>query len=56
MEGHAGCNLLGNLEGEEIVYRRSKDLIIFWAKRFKGYEGLPSGSLLQDWSMSIGVT
>lgn len=43
----------GYSEPAYLVYRRSKDLIIFWARRCKGYEGLPSGSLVRDWANSI---
>lgn len=37
------------------VYRRTKDLILFWARGCKGYEGLPNGALVRNWDITIGV-
>lgn len=45
----------GTVEPAYQVYRRVKDMIIFWIRRCKGYEGLPSGSLVRDWQNSIGI-
>lgn len=38
------------------VYRRAKDLVIFWARRCKGYEGVPNGDLLHNWERVIGIS
>lgn len=46
----------GHLDLEYQVYRWAKDLIIFWARRCKGYEGLPQGALVWDWSNTIGAS
>lgn len=45
----------GHSEPAYIVYRRSKDLIIFWVRRCKGFDGIPSGALVMDWSSVIGM-
>lgn len=38
----------GHSEPAYMMYRRSMDLIIFWAKRCKGFDGLPNGTLVRD--------
>lgn len=37
------------------VYRRAKDLILFWAKRCKGYEAIPNGDVIHHWERIIGI-
>lgn len=37
------------------VYRRAKELILFWARWCKSYEGIPNGALLRHWDRIVGV-
>lgn len=36
------------------MVRRAKELVVFWAKRCKGFEGVPNGDLLRHWASVIG--
>lgn len=36
------------------VVRRAKELVVFWARRCKGFEGVPNGDLLRHWDSAIG--
>lgn len=45
----------GHSEPTWQVYRRAKDLILFWAKRCKGYEVIPNGNVMHHWGRIIGI-
>lgn len=47
------CN--GQAEPTWQTYRWSKDMLLFWARICKGYEGLPNGALVRNWDSTIGV-
>lgn len=38
------------------VYKKTKDLVVFWAKRCKGFEAVPNGDLISHWDNVIGTT
>lgn len=38
-----------------MIYRHSKDLIIFRARRCKDFDGIPNGALVRDLSGVIGM-
>lgn len=46
----------GQAEPAWKVYRRAKELIVFWARRCKGYDGLTQGDLLRHWEVGIGLS
>lgn len=37
------------------VYRKAKDLILFWARRCKGYDDIPIGDIHRHWERVIGL-
>lgn len=50
-------NHVFNGQGEPTwqTYRRAKDMLLFWVRRCKDYEGLPNGALVRNWNSTIGV-
>lgn len=38
------------------MFRRVRELILFWARRCNGYEGIPNKALLRDWDNITGCS
>lgn len=38
------------------MYMRVKEFVIFWARRCKGYVGIPKGAVVKDWANCVGAT
>lgn len=45
----------GHSEPTWKVYRQAREYIVLWARRCKGYDGLPIGDLLRHWERIIGL-
>lgn len=46
--------LRGYLEPAYQVYKRAKEMIIFWVERCKDFECFPNGTLAREWANIIG--
>lgn len=38
------------------VYKKTNELVVFWAKQCKGFEGVPNRNLAGHWDNVIGST